>query len=411
MHILFLSHYFPPEVNAPASRTHEHTRRWVQEPGVKVTVVTNHPNHPNGVLYPGYKNRWLTKEEKDGVHVLRVKTYLAPNAGFVRRILNYFFFMIAAVVASLSVSKPDLVVATSPQFFCAVAGYLVSRLKRRPFIFELRDIWPESITTVGAMRPSWPIRYLEKLELFLYRKSVRVVALTEAFKKNLISRGIPSSKIDVITNAVDLSFFNPPSRPSDLVRTLGLNGEFVASYIGTVGMAHAVERIVEAAEKLRTHQEILFLVVGEGARKKKAEEMVIRKGLPNIRVLPGVSKEQVRDYYAVTDLNLVTLRNTPLFRTVIPSKIFEIMGMGRPILCAVDGECRKIVEEAGCGVFVEPENVDQMVETILNLKQKRDILEAMGKSGRSFVERFYNRDVLAEKYLELLKEVVAESRA
>jgi glycosyltransferase involved in cell wall biosynthesis len=405
MHILFLSHYFPPEVNAPASRTYEHTRRWVRVPGIKVTVVTNHPNHPNGVLFPGYKNRWQTKEEKDGVYIHRVKTYLAPNAGFARRTLNYFFFMIAAVVASLSVSKPDLVVATSPQFFCAIAGYLTSRLKRCPFIFELRDIWPESITAVGAMRPSLPIRLLEKLELFLYRKSARVIALTEAFKRNLINRGIPASKIDVITNAVDLSLFTPRSRPPDLMRKLGLNGEFVASYIGTVGMAHAVEKIVEAAEKLRTNPEILFLIVGEGAHKKKAEEMVIQKGLPNIKVLPGVSKEEVRDYYAVTDLNLVTLRNTPLFRTVIPSKIFEIMGMGRPILCAVDGECRKIVEDAGCGVFVEPENVEQMVETILNLKKKRDVLEAMGKNGRSFVERFYNRDVLAERYLELLREV------
>jgi hypothetical protein len=318
--------------------------------------------------------------------------------------------MIAAIVVSLSVSKPDLVVATSPQFFCAVAGYLTSRLKRCPFIFELRDIWPESIAAVGAMRPSLPIRWLEKLELFLYRKSARVVALTEAFKWNLISRGVPASKIDVITNAVDLSLFTPRSRPPALIRKLGLNGEFVASYIGTVGMAHAVEKIIEAAEKLRNNPEILFLIVGEGAHKKKSKEMVIQKGLPNIRVLPGVSKEEVRDYYAVTDLNLVTLRNTPLFRTVIPSKIFEIMGMGRPILCAVDGECRKIVENAGCGVFVEPENVQQMVETILNLKQKRDVLEAMGKNGRLFVERFYNRDILAERYLELLREV-AESKA
>jgi hypothetical protein len=313
--------------------------------------------------------------------------------------------MIAAVVASLPVCKPDLVVATSPQFFCAVAGYLTSRLKRCPFIFELRDIWPESITTVGAMRPSLPIRLLEKLELFLYRESARVVALTEAFKKNLISRGIPSSKIDVITNAVDLSFFTPRSLPLSLHRELGLNGKFVASYIGTVGMAHAVEKIVEAAEKLRTHREVLFLIVGEGAYKKKAEEMVLQKGLTNIRVLPGVPKEEVRDYYSVTDLNLVTLRNTPLFRTVIPSKIFEIMAMGRPILCTVDGECRKIVEDAGCGVFVEPENVEQMVETILNLKQKRGVLQTMGKNGRSFVERFYNRDVLAGRYLELLRQV------
>jgi glycosyltransferase involved in cell wall biosynthesis len=173
-------------------------------------------------------------------------------------------------------------------------------------------------------------------------------------------------------------------------------------------MAHAVERIIEAAEKLRDPSGDFVPGVGDGIKEGR------RNGYPEraaeYQSFTGVSKEQVRDYYAVTDLNLVTLRNTPLFRTVIPSKIFEIMGMGRPILCAVDGECRKIVEEAGCGVFVEPENVDQMVETILNLKQKKGLLEAMGKNGRSFVERFYNRDVLAEKYLKLLKEVVAESR-
>ena len=157
-------------------------------------------------------------------------------------------------------------------------------------------------------------------------------------------------------------------------------------------------------------QKSFFLVVGEGANKEKIQNLVSQKELSNIKILPGVSKDRVRDYYAVTDLNLVTLRNTKLFRTVIPSKIFEIMAMGRPILCSVDGECREIVEQAGSGVYVEPENVEQMVETILNLKQKRGVLEAMGKNGRSFVERFYNRDVLAEKYLKLLKEVVAESR-
>jgi len=409
MRILFLSHYFPPEVNAPASRTYDHAKRWVQEPDIEVTVITNHPNHPNGILYPGYQNRWVTQEEKDGVDVYRVKTYLAPNKGFLRRTLNYLFFMVASVIAAIRLPKPDVVVATSPQFFCAVAGYLVSRMKRSPFVFELRDIWPESIITVGAMRPSLPIRLLEKLELFLYRKSTRVIALTDAFKENLISRGIIPSKIEVIKNGVDLSFFHPGPVPTDLIDELGVDGRFVASYIGTVGMAHAVEKIVEVAETLKGVREILFLVVGEGANKEKIQYLATKKGLSNIKILPGVSKGRVRDYYAVTNLNLVTLRNTPLFRTVIPSKIFEIMAMGRPILCAVDGECREIIEQSGSGVYVEPENVDQMAETILQLWKKRDTLGKMGENGRVFVERYFNRDDLAKIYLGLLREVAGIS--
>jgi len=251
-----------------------------------------------------------------------------------------------------------------------------------------------------------PIRLLEKLELFLYRKSVRVVALTDAFKENLISRGIPSSKIDVIKNGVDLSFFSPQPGSPEILRELGAEGRFIASYIGTVGMAHAIDRIVEVADRLRNNPGIFFVIVGDGAERRRILNLVVNKGLHNIKVLNGVSKDQVRDYYALTDLYLVTLKNTKLFRTVIPSKIFEAMAMARPILCAVDGECRKIIEDAKSGIYVEPENVDQMAETILQIWSKKDVLEKMGKNGRVFVERYFNRDNLARAYLGLLREVI-----
>ncbi len=402
MHILFLSHYFPPETNAPASRTYEHAKHWVKNPDVRVTVITNHPNHPYGVLYAGYKNRMLTREEKDGIEVNRVKTYLAPNAGFVRRTLNYLFYMGASAVAAMRMPKPDMVVATSPQFFCAVAGFIVSRLKRCPFIFELRDIWPDSIVTVGAMRPGLIIRLLERLELFLYRQSELIVAVTDAFRENLIRRGIPASKICVIKNGVDISFFSPRPVPADLAQELGAKGKFVVSYIGTVGMAHAVDKIIEVAEQLRDVPDILFLIVGEGAQKKTVQKMVREKGLPNVTVLPGVSKEKVADYYALTDLNLVTLRGTPLFKTVIPSKIFEIMAMERPILCTVEGECRQIIEQAEGGIFVEPENTDEMVQAIRTLWQEKSQLMAMGKNGRRFVKTHFERNDLAMRYLDIL---------
>lgn len=404
MQILFLSHYFPPEVNAPASRTCDHAGRWVKQPGVRVTVLTNHPNHPYGILYEGYENRWLSSEEKEGIEVRRVKTYLAPNSGFLRRILNYLFFVPAAVIAAAAAPAPDIVVATSPQFFCAVAGFLASRLKRRPFVFELRDLWPESIVSVGAMRPGAAIRILEKLELFMYGKSAKIVVLTESFRRNLISRGIPESKISVIRNGADLSFFSPRPAPPYLTETLGAKGKFIVSYIGTVGMAHAVEKILDVAEELRPCDDILFLIVGEGARKQKIRELATRRGLGNVRVLPGVSKAEVPDYYAVTDLNLVTLRNTPVFRTVLPSKIFEIMAMSRPILCAADGECRQLIEQAGCGVFAEPENVRQIADRIRELRHRREELKVMGEKGRRFAEHFFDRDDLALRYLDVLKD-------
>jgi glycosyltransferase involved in cell wall biosynthesis len=407
MHILFLTHYFPPEVNAPASRTYDHAKRWVQEPGVRVTVVTNHPNHPTGVLHPGFENRWLTVEDRDGISVRRVKTFLAANAAVFRRTFNYLFFMVAAIIGSIRVPAPDVVVATSPQFFCAIAGYVVSRIKRKPFVFELRDIWPDSIVTVGAMKPSRIIRLLERLELFLYREAALVVAVTDSFRENLVRRGIAPEKIAVVTNGVELDFFRPQEPSPQLVEQTGAAGKFVAAYIGTIGMAHAVGGIVEAAELLQDEPDILFLIVGEGANKRTVEALVVSKGLANVKVLPGVGKEEVRDYYALSDVNLVTLRDAPLFTTVIPSKIFEIMAMARPILSSVRGESREILTAAQAAEFVDPENAAQMAQAIVRMRNDREKLRQMGLNGRAFVEERYPRGRSAEELLRLLRGVVS----
>ena len=404
MHILFLTHYFPPEVNAPASRTYEHARLWVRSGDVSVTIITNNPNHPRGILYPGYRNRWFCREVMDGIEVVRVKTYLAANAAVFRRSLNYLFFMVAAICGATRVKTPDVVVATSPQFFCAVAGYIVSRMKRRPFVFELRDLWPESIVTVGAMKRGFAVRVAERLELFLYRKAACVVAVTNSFRENLIARGVPAQKIVVIRNGVDLEFYRPLPRPDMLAQQLGASGKFIASYIGTVGMAHAVENLVDVADLLRLREDILLLIIGEGARKNAVERLVAERRLTNIKVLPAVGKKAVRDYYALSDLNLVTLRDQPLFRTVIPSKIFEIMAMGRPILCSVQGEARQTLEEAGAAEFVKPENADEMAAKILELAGDRARLERLASNGRKYAEAYCSRDYAADELLRWLRE-------
>ena len=272
MHILFLSDNFPPEVNAPASRTFEHCREWVRL-GHEVTVITCAPNFPKGKVYDGYKNKVWQTEVIEGVRVIRVWSYITANEGFVKRILDYQSFMVSATIAAIFVRKPDLVVSTSPQFFTACCGYVVSRLKRIPFVFELRDIWPESVKAVGAMGDSALIRLLERLELFLYRKADLIVSVTNSFKKTLISRGVDGSKIQVVTNGVDVSRYTPREKDVELLKHYKLEGKFVAGYIGTHGMAHALETILEAAAKLRQcegGEDIRFILLGHGAKKKAA---------------------------------------------------------------------------------------------------------------------------------------------
>ena len=405
MHILFLTDNFPPEVNAPATRTFEHCLRWVKW-GHKVTVITCVPNFPKGKVFPGYQNRLYQIEWMEGIKVIRVWTYIAPNKGVVRRSLDYVSFMPSAIVASVFIKGVDVIIGTSPQFFAVCAAYVVSLIKRVPFVFELRDIWPDSIVAVGAMRPSLPVRILEKIELFLYRRASAVIALTWAFKENLVSRRIPESKIYVLPNGVDLNLFQPRKKPIALVEALGIQDKRVISYIGTVGMAHAVDKIVEVARAMQNDKRVFFLILGDGAEWERIRYLVQSWRLTNIAVKPLVPKNEVINYYALSDVFLVTLRDTDLFRTVIPSKIFEAMAMGLPIICAVDGQCRAIVEQAQAGIFVKPENVNGMIEAIKRLLDAPDLASQMGQNGRSYVATHFDRDKLAQQMLSVLEKVV-----
>ncbi|MEY4832967.1 MAG: hypothetical protein RL527_1180, partial [Planctomycetota bacterium] len=265
MHILFLTDNFPPEVNAPASRTFEHCREWVKA-GHRVTVITGAPNFPKGKVFPGYRNRLWQSEEMDGIRVVRVWTYVTANEGFTRRVLDYLSFMVSAVFGAIFVRKVDLVIGTSPQFFTAVGAWIVSVMKWRPFVFELRDLWPESIKVVGAMKDSWALHMMERLELFLYRRAFRIISVTHAFKRNLVERGIDPHKIRVVTNGVDTTRFVPQARDATLARELGLEGRFVAGYIGTHGLAHALETVLEAARMAQDEgdESIGFVLLGDG---------------------------------------------------------------------------------------------------------------------------------------------------
>ena len=402
MHILFLTDNFPPEVNAPASRTFEHCQEWVRA-GHQVTVITGAPNFPQGKVYPGYRNRLWQCETMAGIRVIRVWTYITANEGFVKRILDYLSFMFMAIFAGPFVRKPDIVVGTSPQFFTACAGWTVGKMKRIPFVFELRDLWPESIKAVGAMEDSAAIRLFEKVEMFLYRQAARIVSVTKSFKKTLIRRGIDGDKIEVITNGVDTSRFQPMQKDNDLVARYGLEGKFVAGYIGTHGLAHALETILETADNFRKAGEdrFRFILLGHGARKQALVEKAQEMGLKNIIFIDSVLKDEVPRYWSLLDVSIIHLKKTELFTTVIPSKMFECMGMGIPILHGVAGESAEIVEKEGAGLVFEPENAVELQEKLLLLRDDADLYDRLKKNGLMAAKN-YDRSVLAEQMLEIL---------
>lgn len=404
MHILFLTHYFPPEVNAPASRTYENAKRWVKA-GHQVTIITCVPNHPNGVLYPGYANKLYQWEELDGIRILRVKTYLSANRGFIKRTLNYISFMVSATLQCYIVQKIDIVVSTSPQFFCGLAGYFVSSLKKKKWVLEIRDLWPESIIAVGAARNRWLINFLERIETFLYLKADHIISLTEAFKRHIAHRGVALSKISVNTNGADLQHFNPLPGNNHFRSQYKLNGHFVASYIGTHGMAHALETVLYAAEILKDKSDITFLLVGDGAEREAILTKKEKRSLKNVLMLPQQEKGKVPEMIAASDVCMVLLRKKPVFKTVIPSKIFEALAMERPIILGVEGESAEILRQGNCGICIEPENAKQLARAVLTLYENDNYRNTLGKNGRALIERQYSRDMLAANYLDLLKNV------
>lgn len=401
MKILFLSHYFPPEVNAPATRTYEHCRRWV-ELGHEVTVISCVPHHPMGKAYPGYRNRFVQTEYKDGIRAIKVLTYITANEGFAKRTLNYIFYMIMATLVAPFLGRADIVISTSPQFFNGLAGYFVSRLKRCPWILEIRDLWPESILAVGAIKNQTIIRMLEGIERFVYRKADHIVPVTYAFERHILAHGGRPGHITVIRNGVDLNFFEPRDGDADYARQLGVEGKFVAAYVGTHGMAHGLQVLIEAAERLRHREDIAILLAGDGAERARLVQEVERRGLANIRLLGQLPKTDMPRLWSITDASLVVLKKQDLFLTVIPSKLFESMAMCRPIILGVAGESAELLAESGSGIAIEPENVDQLVEAIERLADSKELRGELGAKGRSYVQAHFDRRVLAARFEQLL---------
>ena len=400
MKILFLTDNFPPEVNAPASRTFEHIREWNKAENIHITVITCFPNFPKGKVYKGYKQKLVKTEIYKGIKVIRVWTYITKNSGKYRRILDYLSFAIMAFSTGLFINY-DIIVATSPQFFTTWAGYFLSKIKKVPWIFELRDLWPESILSLGTFKNKYLIKLLEKIEICLYKDCNKIVAVTNSFKENLIQRGIDYKKISIIQNGVDLKLFKNNSLKISSNKLLKIKKEnFVIGYIGTHGMAHGLDFVIDSIPKLNIPN-LFFLFIGDGSEKQNLIKIAKEKSIKNILFIEMMNKIDLIKYYELLDISLVCLKKRDAFKKVIPSKIFESSAMSKPILLGVEGESEKLITEYNAGINYIPENFSDFKNKIL-LLMDRNIYKKC-KLGCKKLADNYDRSKLAIKMLEIIK--------
>lgn len=405
MKILIITQYFPPEVAAGANRTYEHAKHWIKL-GAEVTVVTCFPNYPTGNIPEKYKGLKYLEEEIDGIKVIRTFTYATPNKGFFRRIIGYFSFMFSSVIQSYNkMGKQDVIIASSPPYTVGISGMVLGKLKKTPFIFEVRDLWPESIIQLGQVKNKILINILEYIELMMYRNASLIVGISDPFVDFISVKGIEKEKIKIIKNGVNLDLFQPKEVNTKLKNSLGLESKFVISYFGTFGLAQGLESIIRTADILKNNSEIHFLLIGDGADRDKLLALKNEFEISNVTILKPIPKAELVDYYSISDVMLVPLRNLSLFNSALPSKMFEIMAMGKPIIHTVDGEARKLLEREGAGKFVEAENFKKLASEIILIKNNSEWLFSASKSARKLVEEKFNRNNLAREYLNILKEV------
>ncbi|MGB2602906.1 MAG: glycosyltransferase family 4 protein [Candidatus Sulfotelmatobacter sp.] len=410
MKILYISQYFPPEMGAPAARASELSAHWARA-GHEVTVLTGFPNHPTGVVPPEYRDSFrklVARVKIDGVEVVRTWLLPFPNRKAHERMLNYTSFCASSALTGFFLSRPDVVIATSPQLLVGLSGWFLARCKRVPFVFEVRDLWPESLAAVG-MGESGSLLYraLARIAGFLYRHSDHIVVVTPAFEDYLAKHWhVPRAKISVIENGVETDLF-VPGVATNLRRELGAEGKFVVSYVGTMGMAHGLETIIQAAAHLRdTNPRIVFLMLGEGAEKERIMAMAREHNLRNLQFVDQQPREKIPGFICASDVCLVLLKKADVFKTVIPSKMLEFMSCARPVILGVEGQARAILEESKGGITIEPENAEALANSIRHLAANPNIACELGKNGREYVVRKFSRSQTAEKYIRTLEKLL-----
>jgi glycosyltransferase involved in cell wall biosynthesis len=409
MRILWVTQWFPPDFGALPARLTEMASVWT-EAGHEVTVVTAFPHHPLGVIPDAYRGKWTMEERYEGLRVIRCRLWALPNRRFWQRVFCQISFAVTSVLLALGrPAKPDAVIVSSPPFFTLPAGLLFARRYRARFVVEVRDLWPEVLLATGALSRGILYRLLERAEMAFYRAADRVVVVTSSFQGDLVGRGISKETLAFVPNGADLDFYGPRQPSLDLRRRLGGEGKFLVTYVGTHGLATGLEQILDAAQALQDDPGFAFALVGEGAQRDALIEESRRRRLRNVVFHPALPKAAMPEVYASSDACLVCLRPLPLFEKFIPSKIFEILACGRPLVAALAGEAADIVRAAG-GRVTPPGDGGAIARALRDIRSSPEARREMEHSARPYVAAHFDRRELARRYLAILESIVGVPR-
>jgi glycosyltransferase involved in cell wall biosynthesis len=409
MRILILTQYFPPEVGAAQNRLNDLASRLCSS-GHSVTVLTSLPSYPKGKIFEGYRGRLAMIEKSTGMRIIRTWLYATKKKESFSRLLNYLSFAISSYIGGIFAGgAADVVLVESPPLFLAVSGYLLSKLKRAKFALNISDLWPESAVALGILRNVRLNKWITAIEEGLYERASFVTGQTEGIV-NSIRRRCSGVKVELLTNGVSPEFMQFAEEWRNK-RTcaqvgLGVSGKFVVGYAGLHGLVYGLDDVLEVAACLSDIPEIIFVLIGDGPEKKRLQDKARQRKLINVLFYPSQPAAQMPKILAAVDVALITLKRHELFKGTLPSKLFEAMGAGIPVIAAMEGESQSVLQRANCGICVEPENMAEMKEAVLRLYQNSDLCKKYGENGRNYVAVHYNRRTIAMQFEKLLLSAV-----
>jgi len=404
MHILILTQYYPPEVGAPQNRLFDLSKR-LAKLGHVVTILTALPNYPKGEIFAEYRDHVMMEEYMEGIRVIRTWIYTTKNHGFVQRLLNYFSFVLSSLIGGIwKIKQQDVVIVESPPLFLGLSGFVISKLKRAKFVFNVSDLWPESAIAMGILKSKILIAFSERLEAFLYRQSHLVTGQTQGIVNSIQSR-FPDKSVSLVTNGINVEAFKAISQSDQGERAkkeFGLAGKIVVGYAGLHGLAQCLETVLQAAQLLIGYPDLFFVFFGDGPQKEKLIALANQAELTNVCFYPIQPAWRMPDIIAMFDIAIIPLKKLELFKGALPSKMFEAMATAVPIIVSIDGEAQVLVEKAQAGICVEPENPEAMAEAILQLYKIPLCRKTLGQNGRQYVIEHYNRHRIALDFERLL---------
>jgi len=401
MHFLLIHQSFATP-NEPGGTRHFELARGAAERGHEFTVIASEISYLTGQSTAGAS---VSKADAtiEGVRVVRAFTPSTFGAGFAVRLFSFVTFAASSLIKALRMEKVDVVMGTSPPIFQAVSAWLVSAFRRRPFLLEVRDLWPEFVIDMGLLKNGFLIRGSRRLEKFLYARASHILVNSPAYVDYLVRKGVASDKITLLPNGVDPAMFDPSSDGNDVRGRLKLDGKFVVVYAGAIGVANHLDLLLEAADELKADSRICFLIVGDGTERKRLQAATEARSLDNMVFAGAQPKREMRRFLASADACVAVLQNIRMFRMTYPNKVFDYMAAGRPILLAIDGVIREVVETAGAGIYTAPGDAKALAEAVRFLACHHQEREQMSRRGRSFVEQHFNRSRQSQQFVDLLQ--------